>query len=73
MTARQADGMTGCREDGVTAYRGERALGGPAAIQWEGGVPEAKGDAMIDLPAVVFWWSIYTIVIIAFVFHLAAG
>jgi len=27
---------------------------------------------MIDLPAVVFWWSIYTIVIIAFVFHLAA-
>ena len=68
MTARKADEMTGCREDGVT----ERALGGPAAIQWEGGVPEAKGDAMIDLPAVVFWWSIYTVVIIAFVFHLAA-
>jgi hypothetical protein len=73
MTARQADEMTGCREDGVTACLGERALGGPAAIQWEGGVPEAKGDAMVNLPAVVFWWSIYTIVIIAFVIHLAAG
>jgi hypothetical protein len=73
MTARQADEMTGCREDGVTACRGERALGGPAAIQGEGGVPEAKGDAMVNLPAVVFWWSIYTIVIIAFVIHLAAG
>ena len=73
MTARKADEMTGCGEDGVTAYRGERALGGPAAIQWEGGVPGAKGGAMIGLPAVVFWWSIYTIVIIAFVFHLAAG
>ena len=66
MTARKADGLTGCREDGVTAYRGE-------PIQWEGGVPGAKGGAMIGLPAVVFWWSIYTIVIIAFVFHLAAG
>jgi len=54
MTARKADGLTGCREDGVTAYRGERAPGGPAAIQWEGGVP------------------IYTVVIVAFVFHLAA-
>jgi hypothetical protein len=45
--------------------------------QWEGGAPEAKGDArestMIDLPAVVFWWSIYAIVIMAFVIHLAAG
>ena len=67
MTARKADEMTGCREDGVT----ERAL---AVIQWEGGAPEGKSDAReFDLAAVVFWWSIYTIVIIAFVFHLAAG
>jgi hypothetical protein len=74
MTARQADEMTGCREDGVTAYRGERALGGPAVIQWEGGSPAAEGDAReFDLAAVVFWWSIYAIVIIAFVFHLAAA
>jgi hypothetical protein len=55
MTARQADGMTGCREDGVTAYRGERTLGAPAVIQREGGAPEAKGDAS-DLPTVVFTW-----------------
>jgi hypothetical protein len=42
-------------------------------IQREGQAPEAEGDAMIDWPAVAFWWSIYTIVIIAFVIHLAAG
>ena len=35
----------------------------------EGEAPEAERD----WPAVVFWWAIYTIVITAFVFHLAAG
>jgi hypothetical protein len=40
-------------------------------IQREGEAPEAEGD--VDWPAVAFWWSIYTIVIIAFVIHLAAG
>jgi hypothetical protein len=38
--------------------------------QWEGGAPE---DNASDLPAVVFWWSIYAIVVMAFVIHLAAG
>ena len=70
MTARKADEMTGCGEDGVTAYRGERAPGGPAMIQREGEAPEAED---IDWSAVAFWWSLYAIVVSAFVIHLAAG
>jgi hypothetical protein len=42
-------------------------------IQREGEAPEAEGDAMIDWSAVAFWWSIYAIVVSAFVIHLAAG
>jgi hypothetical protein len=47
-------------------------------IRWlEAEAPEAEGEApgntMIDWPAVVFWWSIYTIVIMALVIHMAAG
>jgi hypothetical protein len=43
--------------------------------QWlEGEAPEVEREStMIDWPAVAFWWSIYAIVITAFVFHLAAG
>jgi hypothetical protein len=40
-------------------------------IQREGEAPEAEDD--VDLPAVVFWWALYAIVVSAFVIHLAAG
>jgi hypothetical protein len=39
-------------------------------IQREGEAPEAED---IDWSAVAFWWSLYAIVVSAFVIHLAAG